>query len=158
MMSGWQSKQQSMARCCVHSSYSQIWSCSDWCFESDLLILKSQLFHRSPPGISDLGLIRLGDLVIQSMGDKALYEINVSANRDLFHKARGRIARGFEPRMDGEWIKLKVLAPGVDVKESERLCVGCFVMDQASSRKANPTPLMVWMTRSDFTSSSFLRR
>ena len=66
----------------------------------------------SPSDISDLGLIRLSDLVIKSMADQRMYEYNVTANRDLLHKARGRIARRFESRMYDEWLKIKVLNPG----------------------------------------------
>ena len=68
----------------------------------------------SPCDISDLGLIRLSDLVIKSMADGQLYEYNVSANRDLMHKAKGRIVRRFEPRMYDEWLKIQVLDPGVE--------------------------------------------
>lgn len=68
----------------------------------------------SPSDISDLGLIRLSDLVIKSMADGQLYEYNVSANRDLMHKAKGRIVRRFEPRMYDEWLKIQVLDPGVE--------------------------------------------
>ena len=68
----------------------------------------------SPSDISDLGLIRLSDLVIKSMAYGQLYEYNVSANRDLMHKAKGRIVRRFEPRMYDEWLKIQVLDPGVE--------------------------------------------
>ena len=68
----------------------------------------------SPSDISDLGLIRLSDLVIKSMVDGQLYEYNVSANRDLMYKAKGRIVRRFEPRMYDEWLKIQVLDPGVE--------------------------------------------
>ena len=68
----------------------------------------------SPCDISDLGLIRLSDLVIKSMADGQLYEYNVSANRDLMHKAKGRIVRRFEPRMYDEWLKIQVLEPCVE--------------------------------------------
>ena len=66
----------------------------------------------SPSDISDLGLIRLSDLVIKSIADQQMYECNVIANRDLLHKARGRIARRFESRMCDEWLKIKVLNAG----------------------------------------------
>ena len=71
----------------------------------------------SPSDISDLGLIRLSDLVIKSMADQQMYEFNVTANRDLLHKARGRIARRFESRMYDEWLKIKVLDAGVEVNQ-----------------------------------------
>ena len=68
----------------------------------------------SPRDISNLGLIRLSELVIRSMADGQLYEYNVTANRDLLHKAKERIVRRFEPRMYDEWLKIKVLDPGVE--------------------------------------------
>lgn len=68
----------------------------------------------SPSDISNLGLIRLSDLVVESMSDQQMYEYNVTANRDLLHKARARIARRFESRMYAEWLKVKVLDPGVE--------------------------------------------
>ena len=68
----------------------------------------------SPSDISDLGLIRLSDLVIKSMADQKLYEYNVTANRDFLHKVRGRIVRRFEPRMYDEWLKIKVLNAGLE--------------------------------------------
>ena len=71
----------------------------------------------SPSDISDLGLIRLSDLVIKSMGDKQMYEYNVTANRDFLHKARSRIARRFESRMYDEWLKIKVLDTGVELNQ-----------------------------------------
>ena len=43
-----------------------------------------------------------------------MYEYNVTANRDLLHKARGRIARHFQPRTYDEWCKIKVLDPGLE--------------------------------------------
>ena len=48
------------------------------------------------------------------MADGQLYEYNVTANRDLLHKAKGRIVRRMEPRMYDEWLKIKVLDPGVE--------------------------------------------
>ncbi len=36
--------------------------------------------NRSPSDISDLGLIRLSDLVVKSMSDQQMYEYNVTAN------------------------------------------------------------------------------
>ena len=48
------------------------------------------------------------------MADGQLYEYNVSANRDLMHKAKGRIVRRFEPRIYDEWLKIQVLEPGVE--------------------------------------------
>ena len=71
----------------------------------------------SPSDISDLGLIRLSDLVIKSMGDQKMYEYNVSANRDFMHKVRGRIYRRLEPRMYDEWLKIKVINPGVEINQ-----------------------------------------
>jgi len=50
--------------------------------------------------------------VIKSIADQQMYEFNVIANRDLLHKARGRIARRFESRMCDEWLKIKVLNAG----------------------------------------------
>ena len=67
----------------------------------------------SPRDISDLGLIRLSDLVIKSMSDGQLYEYNVTANRDLIHKVRGRISRRLESRTYDEWLKIKVLDAGI---------------------------------------------
>ena len=63
----------------------------------------------SPRDVSDLGLIRFSELVIRSMADGQLYEYNVTDNRDLLHKAKGRIVRRMEPRMYDEWLKIKVL-------------------------------------------------
>ena len=71
----------------------------------------------SPSDISDLGLIELSDLVIKSMKDRQMYEYNVTANRDLLHKVRGRIARGFESRMYDEWLKIKVLDPVLELNQ-----------------------------------------
>ena len=67
----------------------------------------------SPSDISDLGLIRLSDLIIKSLSDQQMYEFNVTVNRDLLHKAKGRIARRFEPRNYDEWLKIRVLDQGV---------------------------------------------
>ena len=69
----------------------------------------------SPSAVSDLGLIRLSDLIIKSMADQQMYEFNVTANRDLTHKVRGRVARRFESRMYDEWLKIKVLDPGIEL-------------------------------------------
>ena len=69
----------------------------------------------SPSAVSDLGLIRLSDLIIKSMADQQMYEFNVTANRDLTHNVRGRIARRFESRMYDEWLKIQVLDPGVEL-------------------------------------------
>ena len=71
----------------------------------------------SPSDISDLGLIRLSDLVIKSIGDQKMHEYNVSANRDFAHKVRGRLYRRLEPRMYDEWLKIKVLNPGVELSQ-----------------------------------------
>jgi len=43
-----------------------------------------------------------------------LYEYNVSANRDLMHKEKGRIVSLFEPRMYDEWLKIQVLNSGAE--------------------------------------------
>ena len=71
----------------------------------------------SPSDISDLGLIRLSDLVIKSLSDQQMYEFNVTANRDFLHKARGRIVRRFESRIYDEWLKIKVLDVGLEVNQ-----------------------------------------
>ena len=42
----------------------------------------------SPSGSSDLGLIRLSELLIKSMADQQMYKYNLTANRDLLHKAK----------------------------------------------------------------------
>ena len=43
--------------------------------------------NRSLNGSSDLGLIRLSDLLIKSMTDQQMYEYNLTVNRDVLHKA-----------------------------------------------------------------------
>ncbi len=51
------------------------------------------------------------------MADQQMYEFNVTANRDLLHKARGRLVRRFESRMYDEWLKIKVLNAGSEADQ-----------------------------------------